>query len=213
MTTTSYRRLALLGAPGSGKTSIAVEWAALRTELDSHDAMKVGFADELRLEASSYMGRVISDDWHRSPGRNGSRREAQLWLMTQFQHPATKDRWRPLLQWWGTDFRRDVDEDYWCEKVAERITRFEAINRGLPRGIVVDDCRFPNEYAMLRERGFTFVRLLDGETTRDLTTEQREHESEAYWPTFEADIELDYVLGPDIQAQRIIAITEGGQSL
>jgi hypothetical protein len=209
VTNTRADRLALVGNPGSGKSSVGAEWLALREERDSHDGLHASFANELREEVAGALSRVVSDDWHSTPGRNGSRTGARAWLLGQFREPATKDRWRPLLQWWGTDFRREDDEDYWVGRLLERITRFEAVgDRGLARSVVIDDCRFPNEYDALRERGFTFVRLADGETTRTLSAEAAAHESELHWPEFEVDIVLDFEQGSKRQAQRLLALMD-----
>jgi hypothetical protein len=204
---TRYDRLALLGNPGSGKTTIGDAWLLLREQLDAHDGRRISFAGALRQEVAHHMSRVISEDWQNTKGLHGGRQRAEDFLMGEFQHPATKDMWRPLLQWWGTDFRRNADEDYWADRVREKIESFEAVgDRGLSRSIVIDDCRFPNEYDLLRDKGFTFVRLADGDTTRTLTAEQQAHESEAYWPDWPVDIELGYEKGPDRQADRIAAL-------
>src|ERR1035437_7493215 len=37
------------------------------------------------------------------------------------QIDAEKLRFRPLLQWWGTDFRRHQEPSYWINQMAERL--------------------------------------------------------------------------------------------
>lgn len=74
-------------------------------------------------------------------------------------------------QIWGEDARKDreklqrlgvavreIDEDAWVNAA------LRSIRSDLP--VVVDDCRFPNEYWALRERGFVFVRVEAPEETR-----------------------------------------------
>lgn len=68
---------------------------------------------------------------------------------------------RELLQWLGTDVVRARDTDAWA-----RITGVTIDDLGDGSAIVIDDCRFPNEYAVLRERGFTFCRIVAEEALR-----------------------------------------------
>jgi hypothetical protein len=54
-----------------------------------------------------------------------------------------------LLQWWGTDFRRAQDPDYWAKKL------FASIPKDIDIALVTD-VRFPNEFQGIKERnGFT----------------------------------------------------------
>lgn len=54
----------------------------------------------------------------------------------------------------------EIDEDAWCRLGLEQIATDEDAQN------VNDDCRFPNEYWGLKERGFQFVRVLANEQTR-----------------------------------------------
>lgn len=202
-------RLALLGPTGSGKSTIAAEWAKLRFKIDGHTAKSLSFAGPLKAEVARALAPLIIDA--RGRPRNG----AERWLLVQFADPKTKDRWRGILQWWGTEFRRADREDYWVQQTVEAIDRFEDLgDRGHPRSIVVDDCRFPDEYAMLRERGFTFVRLTTGATVRQQTEGKDTHASEQHWERWGVDLELSYEPGPEKQAKRIIALlAEGATSV
>ncbi len=53
-----------------------------------------------------------------------------------------KDSLRPILQWWGTDYRRSQDENYWVKQLDAQVDD-SLVN-------MIDDCRFPNEYAVLK---------------------------------------------------------------
>jgi hypothetical protein len=111
----------------------------------------------------------------------------------------TKDKYRAFQQFYGAEWRRAQDENYWVK----RFTLSYEKNRNV--AVVVDDCRFPNEYKALKTLGFKFVRLEPGETTRPLTGEQAAHESEKYWRKFKVDLLLPYVKGPEQQASAILA--------
>jgi hypothetical protein len=51
-----------------------------------------------------------------------------------------------LLQWWGTEFRRAQDPDYWTKKL------FQSIPSNLDLALITD-VRFPNELDGIKQRG------------------------------------------------------------
>lgn len=65
---------------------------------------------------------------------------------------------RDRLQRLGIAVRR-IDRDTWVDLAARTIDQLEG-------PVVVDDCRFPNEYEALAERGFRFVEIICEETAR-----------------------------------------------
>lgn len=80
-----------------------------------------------------------------------------------------KDELRPLFQWWGTDYRRKEDMDYWLKKWRDIVV--PKLEKGID--VVADDCRFWNERYLISE-----LRGIDVYIFRpDL--EPDEHESEA----------------------------------
>ena len=182
--------IALVGEPGSGKTSIANEL----TELLGCE--RLSFAGPLKNEVAYAL----------AGSRLGSLADEYGWAnqFDRMSDPATKDEYRPLLQAWGS-FRRARDADYWADKLKANME---------PGNVyVIDDCRYHNEYDMLRERGFKFVYLAPGETTRPLSPEEAAHESERDWHDFACDITLTYMPGPRAQAERILRLlsVEGAQ--
>lgn len=65
---------------------------------------------------------------------------------------------RELLQWWGTEFRRNVDQDYWVNKVKARLAEEK------PEIALITDVRFPNEIAFIEEYGETIKVVRPGIT-------------------------------------------------
>ena len=64
----------------------------------------------------------------------------------QFSELAPYGKHPKLLQWWGTDFRRTQDPDYWVKRM------FESIPSNIDIALV-SDVRFQNEADSITERG------------------------------------------------------------
>jgi len=90
----------------------------------------LGFADE--NNKWKYITEIL-DCVQREPNTEISR------LSPYGKHPK-------LLQWWGTDFRRAQDPDYWTKKL------FATIPANLDVALV-SDVRFPNEADGIKQRG------------------------------------------------------------
>jgi hypothetical protein len=57
-----------------------------------------------------------------------------------------------LLQWWGTEYRRAQDPDYWVKKVQEKIYDFHGV-------VLIADVRFQNEFSFIKEIGGALVNV------------------------------------------------------
>jgi hypothetical protein len=57
-----------------------------------------------------------------------------------------------LLQWWGTNFRREQDADYWTKKL------FVSIPNNIQIALITD-VRFPNEAQGIKDRGGYLVNV------------------------------------------------------
>lgn len=129
---------------------------------NEYDIRIYSFARELKEEVNK--NAVMADGMHnlfdpglRVPGAgymqtNGNFLALPDWVqyepnpdMTDPLCPLGKQR--TLLQWWGTEFRRAVDPDYWVNKLAERL----AVEK--PEIALITDMRFPNEKKFVEEYG------------------------------------------------------------
>jgi hypothetical protein len=94
---------------------------------------------------------------------------------------------RALLQFWGTDYRRREDPDYWIKAAvgyAERV----AADGMVP---VFTDVRFPNEADAIRTRGGAIIRLKAMEHTRHARgATYGSHLSETAMDDYEEDFSL-----------------------
>lgn len=55
---------------------------------------------------------------------------------------------RQIMQWWGTEYRRAADPDYWVQQMRNRVNYLRA--RLGEHRIVITDLRFPNEADYIR---------------------------------------------------------------
>lgn len=76
-----------------------------------------------------------------------------------FEDPNTTQypfgKCRVPLQWWGTEYRRAQNPDYWVDKLAERISHNSSENQVF----VITDVRFENEANYVRNNGGVMVRM------------------------------------------------------
>ncbi len=69
---------------------------------------------------------------------------------------------RRLMQWWGTEFRRGQDIDYWVTKAEARVSEW-TVGGWYP---VFTDVRFENEAEMMRRHGGILVRVMASDAVR-----------------------------------------------
>ena len=69
---------------------------------------------------------------------------------------ANKSEFRTVLQWWGTEFRRQFFQpDYWINQMAEEVRVMQRVIDVL----FITDVRFPNEADWVRSMGGVMVRV------------------------------------------------------
>lgn len=182
--------VAFIGPIGSGKTTMC------NALVERVGGTRIGFAFALKEEcAIALMGRVVGK-W--TPDVEAERLDATLKELPReifdvvmygnldevidlLADPGVKHHFRSLQQWWGTEYRRAQDEDYWVKQLVGKV-------RG-EGNFFVDDCRYPNEYDALRAAGFKFA-LLDVNPDFPRDPKRDAHSSEQHWPTFETDIHI-----------------------
>jgi hypothetical protein len=83
---------------------------------------------------------------------------------------ANKNVLRPLLQYWGTNYRRAQNENYWIDQTISAVEKA----RDEYCVITIDDARFRNECNALADIGFTIVKMVTGDDERVLRVKQRD---------------------------------------
>ena len=201
--------LGLAGAAGSGKDAVA-DYLCQR-----YGFVKFSFSDALYREVAAAFG--LPDD---SLLRDRETKEVPSELLAlEF---CTDDefvrvvQWFPgepvaitdpisprqILQWWGTEYRRAQDPDYWIAQAEQWLVRVHEITRypeHRPQLFVNTSVRFPNEHAWIKELEGNVWHL-----RRDAAAPVAGHVSEAPLPVLEGEREifnnhtLDYLyLGVD----------------
>jgi len=69
------------------------------------------------------------------------------WVVNEDGKPRT------LLQWWGTDYRRAQDPEYWVKRLQE------TLERDNPEIALITDVRFLNEAVEIKKRGGYLVKV------------------------------------------------------
>ena len=71
---------------------------------------------------------------------------------------SNKDLFRPMLQWWGTEFRRKFkgSDDYWIQRVEEKVSYYASVGAKV---IFIPDTRFINEAKYIKSRGGIIIKV------------------------------------------------------
>lgn len=62
---------------------------------------------------------------------------------------------RRILQWWGTEYRRAQDHDYWTKAWERKLQEYDLTTTH----VLVDDVRFVNELNIIKKHGGTFIKI------------------------------------------------------
>ena len=164
--------IAFTGKLGSGKTSAA---AYINKK---YGGVNLPFARPLKIEVYNYLGgsEMLPATWFGDPNNIDATWIAAAQALHMHISPKlilptdnekvelinkNKAQLRPLLQWWGTNYRRATDENYWINQTIAAVEK--ARNDGT-YVITVDDMRFRNEAEALANIGFNIVKLTTGDS-------------------------------------------------
>lgn len=89
-------------------------------------------------------------------------RQCPMWAGFIADHREIQDREgqtavtvRRILQWWGTEYRRAQDPDYWTKAWSRKIEGFDLENIH----VLIDDVRFMNELNTIKAHGGLIVKI------------------------------------------------------
>lgn len=155
--------IALTGYAGTGKDTVA-------DILATHCGFrKLAFADPLRGEVAAAFDVPLDLLTNRdtkeqaTPLLRMERAPLEFRAVVAYEtdaakHADTSDDWitaprtpRQILQWWGTEYRRAQDPDYWVKATRQRLVHY--INEQREQRFVITDCRFPNEAQAIQAMG------------------------------------------------------------
>jgi hypothetical protein len=177
----------LSGKQGSGKTTLSQELIRIGPKIGYHFSGTIKFADPLYDLHDTILNKMENYTGKPRVKKNG-----------------------PVLQWLGTEFgRNNYGENVWCDILRHRIetNQFGIWEKGkkynpkelpdnLNRLIVIDDCRFRNEFDAFPEA--LRVRLVCDESKRQIRTDSwrdnTSHPSEVDLDGYEADGKFDLYL-------------------
>jgi hypothetical protein len=144
----------------SGKDSAVA--AIIEERGDRYSIKRYGFADELKREVTVNAlksGGIMNlfSDGLREEGcgflqTNGNFLALPDWVQPEAD-PDMSDplcplgKFRSLLQWWGGEYRRGADQNYWIKKIAQRIADEK------PEIALISDLRYFNEAVFVQTYG------------------------------------------------------------
>lgn len=153
--------IALFGPQQVGKTTAANGLVA------RHGYKRVAFADPLYAMLAAYLD-ISPPDLRKLP------KEEPMEIL------GNKSV-RETLQLLGTEWGRDmISPTIWIDAARRKISKIT--DKGI--SVVIDDCRFRNEFDLLTEMGATRIRL---ERANNPHEQRANHASETDWPNFDYD--------------------------
>jgi hypothetical protein len=122
--------IGLAGKKQSGKNEVARMFAEA---MPSHRTIELAVANPLKDEVCAALG------------------------ITRGELDLHKSLYRGILQWWGTEYRRSQNINYWTDKFLA--TLMEVSKGPKPMLVIVTDVRFESEYYLLKELGAYLFRV------------------------------------------------------
>lgn len=165
--------IGISGKLGSGKTTVAkLLWSRFYNEFELFN-----FGDVLKEECSSRY--VYPLKWNYSI-------EGKKEIINHKLLPKNNMTVREVLQWHGTEFRREQDENYWVKRMEEYFDHME-------KHLIIDDVRFVNEAEfVLNNNGMLFRIDIPGLDTGNHRSETELDDYKFFDKRFETDISNPY---------------------
>jgi hypothetical protein len=188
----------------------------IETFSTKYDIRRYAFGDELKREFNEEVWRTLGEVQDDPPGSMPESSKAEVairyledWAgvehdwnmdMTDPRCPYGKPRY--LLQWWGTEYRREgrvpgqltpptPDPFYWVRKMRDRIRADQ------PQIALISDMRFLNEAAMVKSEAISNRTVRIERLGFALPGEAAAHKSETELDTYGYDAEITVADGPD----------------
>jgi len=156
--------IGLAGKAQSGKDEFA------RVAVEEFGAERIAFADALKEEVAAFLDKHNVCWEHRHLWGDGKDKEAILRMSHydrpkrgvlskfltaygEYSHGYYYFTSRSLLQFWGTEYRRNQDPDYWVHRVADKTTDPSKL-------YVISDCRFENEVTYICSKNGKIVEII-----------------------------------------------------
>lgn len=139
------RKIGLAGKSGSGKDLIA-DYIG-----EHYGFKKIAVADAIRDEVDGYLRErlFMAPAVHNTKKHSYDDAPNYNLVLEAFSKAVwakpTSPEMRVLLQWWGTEYRRSIDPDYWIKRLAEKLDNDDLI--------VVSDIRTPDEMKLIQSVG------------------------------------------------------------
>lgn len=171
--------IGLSGIQGAGKDTVG------EILINEYGFVKLSFAGALKDAISALFG------WPRDM-LEGATEESRVWRETVNEYWAEKTNIpdftpRKALQYIGTDLlRNQLCKDIWACIVESKITEMLKFNPNT--NIVITDCRFTNEFVILKK--FDSTRIVKIERNNLNQTNIPTHSSETEWTDYPFDIIL-----------------------
>lgn len=137
---------------GKGECCDTIYQRHSRTCGGQYDILRISFADRLREEIHERLAKIMR---YRKLGVQDAMKALCDWAGVEYDPNPVVDKLNPygkqrkLQQWYGTEYRRAQDPDYWLNIVRDqaRVVR--------PQIVLIDDMRYENEHGWVYEEGVT----------------------------------------------------------
>lgn len=147
--------IGITGKKYAGKTTLA----NLIQKATTAKTIQIAFADAVKEEVAKACGVTVE------------------------QIEQNKQQFRPILQWWGTDFRRKMQrDDYWIQELNRRCVNAHNQNVSC---VIIPDCRFQNEAQYIKSIPASWLVRIKREATDN---DYDKHASETELETIATDL-------------------------